>query len=236
MTRRRSTAATAAATVVALAAAVIVVALVRGGSVAGHGSQGPAPAVVAAPVVIESKPQPTVVAAAAPTAFTITGKAFTVKAHVCGMDGEFPLDPPGDQFHTVCWVRNNFGHLPSSVSTGTTYVLGHSWAAAPLVLNPLANFAMDHGSATPTDENGAATYPVPALNGYRIVLTTSQGTLTYTVRRAFTVAKGELPRVRTLWKNSIKNRVALITCAVHNGVDIDRNVVVYAYLTKVQPA
>ena len=85
-------------------------------------TSAPAPAVH--PV---AAPQPVIphdyVAPAGPTGFLLTGPRFSIRAHVCAMPPVFPLDPPGEQRHTVCWVTKGFGFTPGSTSR-TTYVLG----------------------------------------------------------------------------------------------------------------
>ncbi|MEO6887231.1 MAG: sortase [Jatrophihabitantaceae bacterium] len=170
------------------------------------------------------------VAPAAPTAFELTGRAFTIKANVCQMDNVRPLDPPGDQFHTVCWVRQGFGVAPGSSSGGTSYILGHAWAEATLVLNPLSLYAMKdvtgHASIL---QDGVPIFPITRVNGYHVVLHTPDGVLTYKVTTAFAVAKERAADVKALMANT-PNRVVLITCGVANGADIDVNVVVYAML------
>ena len=57
-------------------------------------------------------------AAAAPTHFQIAGAGFTIDANSCKMPNVRPLDPPGDQYHTVCWVYEGFGVAPGSTSGG----------------------------------------------------------------------------------------------------------------------
>ena len=74
-----------------------------------------------------------------PTRFTLTGRRFTITAHVCPMANIRPYDPPGEQHHTVCWVQHGFGVAPSSKQPATTYLFGHSWAEDSLeVLNKLS--------------------------------------------------------------------------------------------------
>ncbi|MDQ2750706.1 MAG: hypothetical protein M3Y44_14455 [Actinomycetota bacterium] len=201
------------------------------------------PIVVAAPPpapVVQPVVQPVVhraaglphenVAATAPTSFRMTGSAFDIKASVCQMENVRPLDPPGDQLHTVCWVRSGFGVAPGSPSTGTSYILGHAWAQAKLVFNPLSELAAKEiDQQHPTMTDGVATFPVKRLDGYRVTLQTAKGTLTYVVRQAFAVGKMQAASVRSLMANA-PNRVVLITCAVAGGVDLDYNIVVYAYL------
>ncbi|HEX6404241.1 MAG TPA: sortase [Pseudonocardiaceae bacterium] len=171
------------------------------------------------------------VAPAAPTRFEMSGPAFDIKANVCQMKYVRPLNPPGDQIHTVCWVRKGFGVAPGSDSGGTSYILGHAWAKTPLVFNPLSELAMQEVTGqNPEMESGVPTFPVRALNGYNVVLHNPTGTLTYTVTRAFAVSKSQTGEVKSLMANT-PNRVVLITCGVKNGVDVDYNIVVDAYLT-----
>lgn len=171
------------------------------------------------------------VAPAAPTAFVMSGSAFTIKAHVCKMDFVLPLDPPGDQVHTVCWVKSKFGVAPGSDAAGTSYILGHAWAEAKLVLNPLSEHAMKQVTGQrPVKESGVPIYPVTNVNGYTIVLTVPHGRLTYKVTRAFAVSKEDAIKVRSIMTTSIPNRVVIITCGVQNGKDIDDNIIVYADL------
>jgi hypothetical protein len=177
------------------------------------------------------------VAAAAPTGFTFTGPEFTIKAHVCGMADIRPLDPPGEQHHTVCWVDEGFGVAPGS-DTATTYVLGHSWAENRLeVLNRASTIATKQIIAEkPTMLAGVPIYPVTRLNGYTMILDTAKGRLTYTVRRVYGVAKDQAGDVRRLMNESTMHRVALITCAERKGVDYDYDVIVEAFLTAAAPA
>jgi hypothetical protein len=171
------------------------------------------------------------VAPAAPTGFEMSGLAFDIKANVCQMKYVRPLNPPGDQKHTVCWVRKGFGVAPGSDSGGTSYILGHAWAKTPLIFNPLSELAMQEVTGqNPEMQSGVPTFPVKAINGYNIVLRTPTGTLTYTVTRAFAVSKSQAGDVKSLMANT-PNRVVLITCGVKGGVDVDYNIIVDAYLT-----
>jgi hypothetical protein len=172
------------------------------------------------------------VSASAPSSFVYAGRGFTIRARVCGMPYVRPLDPPGEQHHTVCWVREGFGVAPGS-NSGTTYVLGHAWARDPNeVLNRASSLATRevlHGHARPQD--GIDLYPVRRLLGDRITLRTAHGTLTYTVRTAYGVRKDEAGNYPHLMDERIRNRVVLITCAERHGVDYDYNIIVEAYLT-----
>jgi hypothetical protein len=172
-----------------------------------------------------------VVAPAPPTAFEISGPGFDIKASVCAMPYIRPLDPPGNQEHTVCWVKQGFGVAPGSSSGGTSYILGHSWSKDPLeVFNPMSELAMTQvtGEAS-VPQSGVPTYPVTNLNGYRVTVQTPTGILVYTVTRAFAVAKDQAANVQSLMANT-PDRVVLITCGVTGGVDADFNIIVDAYL------
>ena len=185
------------------------------------------------------KPKPTLpkLAAAVPTAFVMSGPQFVIRANVCGMDYIRPLDPPGDQMHTVCWVQHGWGVAPSNPSTGTTYVLGHAWAEAQLVLNPMSELAMNQvDMAHPSYEDGVAIYPVTDLNGYSITLAAGGGRFTYHVTRAFAVNKNDAGSINSVMDEHIPNRLVVITCGVHNGVDVDVNVIVYATLASASVA
>lgn len=171
------------------------------------------------------------VAPAAPTGFEMSGPAFDIKADVCQMNYVRPLNPPGDQKHTVCWVKEGFGVAPGSDSGGTSYILGHAWAKTPLVFNPLSELAMQEVTGQdPEMQSGVPTFPIQAINGYNIVLHTPTGTLTYTVTRAFAVPKSQAGDVKSLMANT-PSRVVLITCGVKGGVDVDYNIIVDGYLT-----
>ncbi|HEX2297830.1 MAG TPA: sortase [Pseudonocardiaceae bacterium] len=210
-----------------------------GGDAAGETAAAPATLPIPIPVLPLEPPAPPAppppprqfVAPAAPTGFQMTGPAFDIKANVCQMENVRPLNPPGDQKRTVCWVREGFGVPPGSDSGGTSYILGHAWAKTPLVFNPLSELAMrEFTGENPEMQSGVPTYPTQALNGYNIVLRTPNGTLTYTVTRTFAVAKSKAADVESLMANT-PNRVVLITCAVKDGVDLDYNVIVDAFLT-----
>ena len=174
------------------------------------------------------------VAAATPTRFVMRGPKFRIVANVCSMPYVRPLDPPGEQHHTVCWVERDFGVAPANPSRGTSYVLGHAWAEDPHeVLNPMSELAMRRVDlAHPSHENGVPIYPVTDLDGYTITLTTATGTLTYQVTRAFAVSKERAGDVKSVMADRTPNRVVLITCGVRDGVDVDVNVIAYATLVR----
>jgi hypothetical protein len=188
----------------------------------------PAPSTSSAPALPHE-----VVAAAGPTAFEMKGSGFDIKAHVCGMQNVRPLDPPGEQHHTVCWVREGFGVAPGTTS-GTTYVLGHAWGQdSNEVLNPLSEAAMKQVLKTknPVPLSGIDTWPVTVMNGYLLTLKTPKGTLTYTVKHVYAVRKSQAGNVKSLMDESTPNRVVIITCGELNHHDYDYNIIVEAFLT-----
>lgn len=177
------------------------------------------------------------VAAAAPSTFSFTGKAFKITANVCGMDYVRPLDPPGEQHHTVCWVQHDFGVAPGSKASGTTYVLGHAWGQDRLeVLNKISEMAMRQvlplrQQGRTKAVNGIPTYPITKLNGYVVALRTPEGVLRYTVRNAYAVAKSQAGDISSLMAEHTRNRVVILTCGELDHVDYDYNIVVQAYLS-----
>ena len=177
------------------------------------------------------------VAAAAPTRFAYTAPKYTIRAQVCGMEYVRPLDPPGEQHHTVCWVQHDFGYAPGSHGKGTTYVLGHSWAQDRLeVLNKISETAMREvlpkvNAGHSRMQDGVVTYLVRHLDGDVITLRTATGVLKYTVRNAYAVAKSDAGYVRSLMAERTRNRVVIITCGELNGIDYDYNIIVSAFLT-----
>jgi sortase family protein len=233
MSERRRLAAILGAVLTVVAVAVYLALSVRPPVVSGQPAAAAVPTSTPTPTPTPtpSGPPRDFVAQSAPTSFEITGRAFTIKAHVCRMPYVLPLDPPGDQFHTVCWVDEKFGVAPGSDANGTSYILGHAWAEANLVLNPLSLYALKHTDPNPTSENGVPLHDVTGMDGYRIVLGTPKGQLTYTVDRAFTVAKTGAINVPSIMAANTPDRIVIITCGVKDGQDVDVNVVVYASLT-----
>jgi hypothetical protein len=210
----------------------------------------PLPTVSVAPTPTPSTPTPTAkpkpkpkpiphdrVAAAAPAGFSYRGAGYTIKAGVCGMEYVRPLDPPGEQHHTVCWVQHDFGFAPGTNGQGTTYVLGHAWGQDPdEVLNKISSRATRQmlklkAHNTTRALSGIPTYPITRLTGDVITLNTPNGQLRYTVRDAYAVAKEQAGYIKSLMAQDTANRVVLITCAELNHVDYDDNIIVEAYLS-----
>lgn len=175
-----------------------------------------------------------VVKASGPKTFLFEGPHFNIKAHVCAMADIRPLDPPGEQEHTVCWVYTDdgFGGNPPGSNSATTYVLGHAWAENPQeVLNQISVPATKEIlSVKPKYVDGVAIYPVKGLNGSMITLWTPTAKLKYKVRTVYGVDKNQAGSVKSLMDNSIMHRIVIITCAERNGVDYHYNVILYAYL------
>ncbi len=237
--RRRALLATGAVAV-ALAVAVTTIVLVRSSSTPHDEAASvlpvvglPAPSPTSTPPA--TPPRHTMphdyLARAAPSRFILTGHGFTIRAHVCAMAPVFPLDPPGEQHHTVCWVTKGFGVMPGSRSA-TTYVLGHAWAQDPLeVLNKVSARATRdvlHTKARRLD--GVPIFPAKSLLGARITLRTPSGTLVYAVRNAFGVDKYQLGNIDSIMNAQVPRRVVLITCAERHGVDYPYNIVLDARL------
>lgn len=174
---------------------------------------------------------------AVPNSFVMHGPAFTIRAHVCAMPYVRPLDPPGEQHHTVCWVQHPFGVRPGYPASGTSYVLGHAWAEDPLeVLNPMSERAMTQVNLNdPSQESGVPIFPVTNLNGYTVTLGTPTGTLVYRVTRAFAVDKNRAGDVPSVMADTTPNRVVIITCGVRDGVDVDVDIIAYATLVRASP-
>ncbi|TAM87166.1 MAG: hypothetical protein EPN43_09605 [Jatrophihabitans sp.] len=208
---------------------------IRTATTAPPATPSPAPTTVAADPIAA-------VTAAVPTSFVMQGPAFTTEASVCAMPYVRPLDPPGEQHHTVCWVQHPFGVEPGYPSTGTSYLLGHAWAHdRDEVLNPMSELAMSQVDlAAPSYEGGVPIFPVTALDGYTVTLTTATGRLTYRVTRAFAVSKARAGDVTSVMADTTPDRVVIITCGVRDtgGVltDVEVNVIAYATLVASVPA
>jgi hypothetical protein len=204
-----------------------------------HSAPASASAPAAAPVPKPRKqPAPReYVAPAVPTSFELAGRGFTIRAHVCAMSPVFPLDPPGEQHHRVCWVTRGFGERPGS-NTATSYILGHSWAEdSQEVLNKASTRATrDILNERARRLEGVPIYPAKSLVGARIVLRTPAGTLGYRVRQAYGVDKLKLGSIRQVMNPKIRNRILLITCAERHGVDYDYDIVLDARLVSSKAA
>ena len=204
----------------------------------------PPPATIVAPAPSSTPPPDPLqrVRQAPPTSFVLHGPAFTVRARVCAMPYVRPLDPPGEQHHTVCWVQHPFGVAPGYPASGTSYVLGHAWAEDPLeVLNPMSELAMRQVDLSrPSAEAGVPIYPVTNLDGYLITLTTATGRVVYRIDRAFAVAKDRAGNVPSVMAERTPNRLVLITCGVRRTssglVDADVDVIAYAVAVAATPS
>lgn len=197
----------------------------------------------AATTTAEAPDPITAVEASPPRQFLYTGGEVLIDAGVCEMDYVLPLDPPGDQLHTVCWVREHFGVAPGSESA-RSYILGHAWAQQQLVFNPIAEkiaAAIDFAAlpeqvpAVDTSVGTVGRFSTDVLDGDEIVLTTDTAVLTYEVVAAYAVDKMEAINDAELMDDSLPQRITLIACAVKDGVDLPYLTIVDAELVASTP-
>jgi hypothetical protein len=220
------------------------------GLTACSGSNHPQP--TAAPRPSTPSPRPSIVAAAStpvrppstppphrpappstrPWTFTITGPKLHLTAHVCAMANIRPYDPPGEQHHTVCWVRSGFGVAPGVHQRGTSYVFGHSWAEDDQeVLNRVsAPATREMLVAQPHIVDRVPVYSIHGLDGDLIRLRTNGAPVTYQVRGAYGVAKNQLGFIRSWLDPNVPGRLLVTTCAELNGRDYEDNIILEAYV------
>jgi hypothetical protein len=102
------------------------------------------------------------------------------------------------------------GDVPWSVlpgtGVGTTVIVGHAEAGQQMAFNPLTT--IDRSSAE--------------SSGYRAILTTQRGTLTYTLADIPVVGKDELKNWDQLTTN-VPDRLLLVTCDLENNKDTFNN-------------
>lgn len=146
-----------------------------------------------------------------------------------------PLNPAGPQETMTRWV-DGLGVPPSQAEQGTTYVLGHAWAAAPLVFNPISEKATDTAlHATPVAvESSAGTVTrrsTDIFNGSRITLKDEQGhARVWVVDDTWLVDKYEAINDTNLMDEDIPGRIILIACSVNGAQDLGYNVIVSGHL------
>jgi len=236
------------------AAATIVYLATRGHSDPAAAANVPSTPASTPPPAATPKPRPKPpaiepVAPSAPIAFTMSGPKFTITTHVCSMANIIPYDPPGEQHHTICWVRSGFGVAPGT-DRATSYLFGHSWAEDDQeVLNKLSSLAtqqvlrgrtarfanVTYGAYASAPHTTTPAYPVRELEGYTIRLRTHTGLLTYKVTSAYGVAKNQLGYLATWQNQHVRNRIVLTTCAEYAGRDYEYNIVVEASLVAALP-
>lgn len=165
--------------------------------------------------------------------FSMTGPATISGATYDVMPFELPLNPAGPQATMVRWV-DGLGAAPDKAETGTVYALGHAWAPAPLVFNPISEqvtAAVDFSQA-PESINGLEQQPIRRytthnLDGSEITMLDAQGNgRVWKVTRSWLVDKDEAIDDPDIMAEDRPGRIILIACAVDGGQDLEYNVIV----------
>lgn len=142
-----------------------------------------------------------------------------------------PLDPAGPQETMTRWV-DGWGYSPGHAEDGTVYVLGHAWATAPLVFNPLSEVVTKHALNEPSESVETLLYPVSrkstnTLNGSRVVMSDAHGNArVWVIDNAWMVDKNEAIDDKDLMDDTQRGRLVLIACSVSGDADLGYNVVV----------
>ena len=156
-------------------------------------------------------------------------------AQYASMPYELPLNPAGPQESMVRWVEG-WGVSPDRAEEGTVYVLGHAWAQAPLVFNPLSERVSADALGKPDEPVESLLYPVfrrssDVLDGARVEMVDGGGNRrVWEVDDAFLVDKEQAIDDKGLMDESVAGRVVLIACSVDGGEDLGFNVVVTGHL------
>lgn len=156
-------------------------------------------------------------------------------AQYASMPYELPLNPAGPQESMVRWVEG-WGVSPDRAEEGTVYVLGHAWAQAPLVFNPLSERVSADALGKPDEPVETLLYPVfrrssDVLDGARVEMVDGGGNRrVWKVDDAFLVDKEQAIDDKGLMDESVAGRVVLIACSVDGGEDLGFNVVVTGHL------
>ena len=156
-------------------------------------------------------------------------------AQYASMPYELPLNPAGPQESMVRWVEG-WGVPPERAEEGTVYVLGHAWAQAPLVFNPLSERVSADALGKPDEPVETLLYPVfrrssDVLDGARVEMVDGGGNRrVWEVDDAFLVDKEQAIDDKGLMDESVAGRVVLIACSVDGGEDLGFNVVVTGHL------
>lgn len=156
-------------------------------------------------------------------------------AQYASMPYELPLNPAGPQESMVRWVEG-WGVSPDKAEEGTVYVLGHAWAQAPLVFNPLSERVSADALGKPDEPVETLLYPVfrrssDVLDGARVEMVDGGGNRrVWEVDDAFLVDKEQAIDDKALMDESVAGRVVLIACSVDGGEDLGFNVVVTGHL------
>ena len=163
------------------------------------------------------------------------GEELVSGAQYASMPYELPLNPAGPQESMGRWVEG-WGVSPDRAEEGTVYVLGHAWAQAPLVFNPLSERVSADALGKPDEPVETLLYPVfrrssDVLNGARVEMVDGGGNRrVWEVDDAFLVDKEQAIDDKGLMDESVAGRVVLIACSVDGGEDLGFNVVVTGHL------
>lgn len=163
------------------------------------------------------------------------GEELVSGAQYASMPYELPLNPAGPQESMVRWVEG-WGVSPDKAEEGTVYVLGHAWAQAPLVFNPLSERVSADALGKPDEPVDTLLYPVfrrssDVLDGARVEMVDGGGNRrVWEVDDAFLVDKEQAIDDKGLMDESVAGRVVLIACSVDGGEDLGFNVVVTGHL------
>lgn len=174
--------------------------------------------------------------------FAITGPAgeeLISGADYDSMPYVLPLNPAGPQETMVRWVEG-WGVPPSRAEEGTVYALGHAWATAPLVFNPLSEKVTDNALTTPGEHvETVSGSPVTrkstdVLNGSIIRVMDEHGRgREWVIDAAWLVDKYEAIDDADLMDDTQLGRIVLIACSVDGADDLGYNVMVSGHLRPV---
>lgn len=147
-----------------------------------------------------------------------------------------PLNPAGPQETMTRWVEG-WGVDPAHAHDGTVYMMGHAWAAAPLVFNPFSEIVTADALNKPGEQvTSLSSYPVSrkssdVLDGYKVMMRDNEGReRVWVVDDAFLIDKYEAIDDADLMDDTQKGRIVMIACSVDGANDLGYNVVVVGHL------
>lgn len=167
---------------------------------------------------------------------TQDNQPFITGATYASMPFVTPLNPAGPQETMTRWVEG-WGVDPAHAHDGTVYVMGHAWAAAPLVFNPFSEVVTADALNKPGESVvSLSEFPVSrkssdVLDGYKVMMRDSEGRQrVWVVDDAFLIDKHEAIDDADLMDDSQKGRIVMIACSVDGANDLGYNVVVVGHL------
>jgi LPXTG-site transpeptidase (sortase) family protein len=172
----------------------------------------PSTAPVTAPVTAPAPSTASHPAASGPFSLIVTMRSGRISTKVGSISvaSNEPVDPPHDtaeQWNTAAWVKQST--YPSTPDKGTTYVYGH---ACHYHVCPFTNLA-------------------EARVGDRVRVTTTSGTVTYTIQKMGLSARSANSLPSWASDSRVPDRLVLVTCAYEQGDTSTNNIVVVARLT-----